>query len=133
MIEQLGGKATPAVGFAMGVERLIELIKDQNKQLSQNVPDIYFISVGQTSRLTALKIAQNLRQVGKIVQLHCGEGSLKNQIKRADKSGATVALILGEDEINNEQIIIKPLLSRNEQQSIAQSELLTSLDTLLKV
>ena len=133
LIEQLGGKATPAVGFAMGVERLIELIKDQNKQLSQNVPDIYFISVGQTSRLTALKIAQNLRQVGKIVQLHCGEGSLKNQIKRADKSGATVALILGEDEINNEQIIIKPLLSRNEQQSIAQSELLTSLDTLLKV
>lgn len=133
LVEQLGGKATPAVGFAMGVERLIELIKDQNKQLSQNVPDIYFISVGQTSRLTALKIAQNLRQVGKIVQLHCGEGSLKNQIKRADKSGATVALILGEDEINNEQIIIKPLLSRNEQQSIAQSELLTSLDTLLKV
>ena len=133
LVEQLGGKATPAIGFAMGVERLIELIKEQDKHTSQNTPDIYFVSVGQTARLTALKIAQDLRLTGMIVQLHCGEGSLKNQIKRADKSGAKIALILGEDEINNEQIVIKPLLSRSEQQSVAQSALLTSLDTLLKV
>ena len=133
LVEQLGGKATPAVGFAMGVERLIELIKEQDKHILANTPDIYFVSVGEIARLTAFKITQDLRQAGMIVQLHCGEGSLKNQIKRADKSGAKVALILGEDEVNAGQIAIKPLLSRSEQHSVAQSALLTSLDTLLKV
>ena len=132
LVEQLGGKATPAVGFAMGVERLIELIKEQEQYTSQHAADIYFISVGDAARLTALKLAQELRQTGKTIHVHCGDGSLKNQIKRADKSGAKIALILGEDEINNKKIVIKPLLSRSEQQSIAQSELITSLDTLLK-
>lgn len=133
LVEQLGGKTTPGVGFAMGVERLIDLVKEQSEISEEVIADVYFISIGHSARVTAFKIAQTLRHAGIIVQSHCGEGSLKNQIKRADKSGAKFALILAEEELVNEKITIKPLLSRGEQKTVAQSELLTSLDALLKV
>ena len=132
LVEQLGGKPTYGVGFAMGVERLVELLKEQELVQIEKKPEIYFISIGQSARITALKLANELRKSGKIVQFHCGEGAIKNQIKRADKSGASIALILAENEVIDQQITIKPLLTRGEQHSIPQSKLLSSIDTLLK-
>lgn len=132
LVEQLGGKSTSGVGFAMGVERLVELLKEQQIAVIDNSPDVYFISVGETARTTAFSLSQKLRKNGIIVQSHCGEGSLKNQFKRADKSGAKWALILADDEINAQEVTIKPLLSRGEQTSILQSQLLTTMATLLK-
>ncbi len=132
LVEQLGGKPTPAIGFAMGIERLVELVKEQHQAIPEQNPDIYFISIGDQARTLSLDISNQLRKMNFSVQTHCGEGSFKNQIKRADKSGSKVALILAEDEISNQQITIKPLLSRTEQQTVAQSELIAALDALLK-
>ena len=132
LVEQLGGKATAACGFAMGVERLIELVKEnRHSQIQLNTPDIYFLSVDMEARILAFELVQLLRNNDISVQMHCGPGSLKNQIKRADKSGAKYALILANDEMLNGQITIKPLLDRTEQYQINQSNLLESITALL--
>lgn len=109
LVEQLGGKPTPGVGFALGVERLIELVKDQVGDIDSPKPDIYFISVGDAARRQSLQLADKLRQSGINIQSHCGDGSLKNQMKRADKSGASMALIIAEDEAANQQVTVKPM------------------------
>ncbi|MCF7978266.1 MAG: histidine--tRNA ligase [Chromatiaceae bacterium] len=107
LVEQLGGKATPAVGFALGLERLLEL--------SQTEPppsvDAYLIAVGEQASAAAMAIAEQIRDALPQLRLvcHCGGGSFKSQFKRADRSGAKVALVLGDDELAQQRIGIKPL------------------------
>ena len=130
LVEQLGGKATPAVGFALGLERLVLLL--QSLQLLPELPaqaDIYLMALGEKAELAALSVAERLRSVlpTKRIMVHCGGGNLKKQIKRADKSGATVGLILGEDELARDEIAVKWLREDKPQQTILITELAKTL------
>lgn len=126
LVEQLGGKATPAVGFAMGVERLIlmletlEVIPDA---VSETV-DVYVCALGQGTDQAALLLSRQLREehAGLRIQTHCGGGSFKSQMKKADKSGARFALILGESELENGTVGVKDLRGGAEQATVNQSD-----------
>jgi histidyl-tRNA synthetase len=130
LVEQLGGKATPAVGFALGLERLVLLL--QSLQLLPQLPavaDIYLMALGEQAELAVLSVAERLRNSlpGQRIMVHCGGGNLKKQIKRADKSGAAIGLIIGEDELARGEITVKWLRQDKPQQTI----LLTDLAGLL--
>ncbi len=125
LIEQRGGGATPAVGFAMGIERLVELISAQEKASSHSILDVYLISmVGQQ---TAVELGETLRDAGIRVCEHCGGGKIKNQMKRADSSGARYALIVGEDELKKGIVQLKDLRGKEGQQQIARTDVVSSL------
>jgi histidyl-tRNA synthetase len=98
LVEQLGGKPTPACGFAMGVERLIALIKDSGGEPAAPAPDVYVVHQGDAASRLAFRVAEGLRDQGLNVLLHCGGGSFKSQMKKADGSGAAFAVIIGDDE-----------------------------------
>ena len=98
LVEQLGGKPTPACGFAMGIERLIALIKDSGGEPAAPVPDVYVVHQGDAAARLAFRVAEGLRDQGIDVLLHCGGGSFKSQMKKADGSGAAFAVIIGDDE-----------------------------------
>ena len=126
LVEQLGGKPCPGVGFAMGVERLV-LLLDELGAVPDSVDqavDLYLLAVGNVEQ-QALVLAENLRSDCPNIRLecHCGGGSFKSQIKRADKSGARIALILGEDEVASGTVGVKYLREDRPQQAVAQSEL----------
>ena len=122
LVEQLGGKPTPAVGFAMGIERLVLLLEATGltDQISSK-PDFYVVGSGPETVLFADKVRDQLP--GAVVQCHCGGGKFKKQMKKANDSGAEFALILGEDEIANAQVAVKYLREQKDQVVIAQSEL----------
>jgi histidyl-tRNA synthetase len=115
LVEQLGGKPSPACGFAMGVERLLALWADQGNKVDRRAPDVYVVHQGETAVRHAFKVAEHLRDVGFTVQLHCGGGSFKSQMKRADASGATVAAIIGDDEARVNEVTVKSLREAGEQ------------------
>lgn len=126
LVEQLGGKATPAVGFALGLERLILLLQTLN--LIPELPataDIYLMAVGESAELAAIGVAERLRSElpAKRVILHCGGGNLKKQFKKADKSGAELALILGDEELARGEVTLKWLRQDKPQQTLKLSEL----------
>jgi len=124
LIEQLGARATPAMGFALGLERLVALLED--KMLPEtSLPHAYLLLAGQEAEQRGRVLAEQLRDTLPQLRLvvNCGGGGFKSQMKRADKSGARIALILGENEINHQQISIKNLRQDQEQQVIALSEL----------
>ena len=126
LVEQLGGKPCPGVGFAMGVERLVLLLDELGvvpDSIGKNV-DLYIVSVGNIE-LEALVLADDLRsQCPNIrIESHCGGGSFKSQIKKADKSGAAAALILGEDEVASATAGVKFLREEKPQQTVAQTDL----------
>jgi histidyl-tRNA synthetase len=126
LVEQLGGKPCPGVGFAMGVERLVLLLDELGAvpdSIAQTV-DLYIVAVGNIE-LEALVLAEDLRSQCPSIRIesHCGGGSFKSQIKKADKSGAAVALILGEDEVASATAGVKFLREEKPQQSVAQTEL----------
>ncbi|MGB2119814.1 MAG: histidine--tRNA ligase [Porticoccaceae bacterium] len=126
LVEQLGGKPCPGVGFAMGVERLVLLLDELGAvpdSVGQTV-DIYLLAVGDVEQ-QALVLAENLRSDCPNIRLecHCGGGSFKSQIKRADKSGAKIALILGEDEAAAGTVGVKYLREDRPQEAAAQSDL----------
>lgn len=98
LVGQLGGKATPACGFAMGVERLIALIKESGGEPAAPAPDVYVVHQGEQASRLAFRVAEGLRDQGIDVLLHCGGGSFKSQMKKADGSGATFAVVIGDDE-----------------------------------
>ncbi|WP_299569808.1 histidine--tRNA ligase [uncultured Shewanella sp.] len=133
LVGQLGGKDTPAVGFAMGLERIVLLLEtlELNKDVAP-VVDVYVTAMGENCLVEAIKIAQELRQ--SLPQLkvmsHCGGGNFKKQMKRADKSGAEYALIIGENEIANQQVAVKPLRNKNEQLLVARDDLATTIKSL---
>jgi histidyl-tRNA synthetase len=103
LVEMFGGKPTPACGFAIGVERILELMKASGEQFAPNQCDVYLVHQGQPAQLQAFVLAERLRDAGLDVLLHCatsgGAGSFKAQMKRADASGAAYAVIIGEDEV----------------------------------
>ncbi len=109
LIEQMGGKPAPACGFAIGVERLIELLKEVAPPALPAVLDVYLVHWGENSESQALSLAEDCRAHGLSVQMHCGEGSLKSQMKKADQSGASFAILMGDDERANQVVTIKPL------------------------
>lgn len=115
LIEELGGKATAAIGFALGVERLLLLVQEYGQLETQQVPDIYCIHQGEGSTLAVMQVATILRQNGLSVYMHCGDQSLKAQMKKADASGARFAMIVGEDEVDSNTITIKDLQQRQQQ------------------
>ena len=126
LVEQLGGKPCPGIGFAMGVERLVLLLDELGAvpdSVGQTV-DIYLLAVGDVEQ-QALVLAENLRSDCPNIRLecHCGGGSFKSQIKRADKSGAKIALILGEDEAAAGTVGVKYLREDRPQEAVAQSDL----------
>lgn len=119
LVAQLGGPATPAIGFAMGVERLVELVKEEQSVPADPVPHVYLVAVGDEPAAQAMILAESLRESadGLRVMLHCGGGSFKSQVKRADKSGAPLALVLGESELERGEVGVKFL--REEKPQIA--------------
>ena len=114
LIEQIGGKSAPAVGWALGVERVLELIKEQGKDVIMPVPDAYAVIPEASALPVALKVLQQLRAAGISAQMHSGlsldsMGSMKSQFKKADGSGARFALIFGAAELEQGCVALKPL------------------------
>jgi histidyl-tRNA synthetase len=109
LVEQLGGKSTPACGFAMGIERLIALIKDSGGEPAAPVPDVYLVHQGEEAARLAFRVAEGLRDQGIDVLQHCGGGSFKSQMKKADGSGANFAVIIGDDEASTGEAQLKSL------------------------
>jgi histidyl-tRNA synthetase len=113
LIETFGGKPTPGIGFAMGIERLIELMKGQGEPAAPSQCDVYMVHQGEEAQLKAFILAERIRDAGLDVVLHCatpqGAGSFKSQMKKADGSGAAFAVIIGEDEVKNEVVAVKAL------------------------
>jgi histidyl-tRNA synthetase len=115
LIEQIGGKPAPACGYAMGVERLLALLQDQGFQPPGKTPDAYIVHVGELADKIAFKVAEQLHDAGLSAVLHCGGGSFKSQMKKADASGAGYAVIIGDDEAAAGQASLKPLRVEGEQ------------------
>lgn len=124
LVEQLGGKPTAAAGFAMGIERLLSLLEDAGTELN-SAPDVFVIMQGEQAQLKGLALVEMVRdQLPHLVlQTNCGGGSFKSQMKKANKSAAFIALLLGEDEIANETISVKFLREDKEQLIIKQTQL----------
>ena len=135
LIEQIGGKPAPAVGWALGVERVLELIKEQGAQVPMPVPDVYAVIPEISSLPVALQVLQQLRAAGVSVQMHSGSsldgmGSMKSQFKKADASGARFALIFGSAELEQGCVAVKPLRSsvEGDKNEAAQTQTLHRLD-----
>ena len=133
LVKQLGGRDTVAVGFAIGLERLISLLDEDFVNISIHLTDAYFIMLNDGAQRHGRQLAEQLRDELPNLRLHVnsGGGSLKSQMKRADKSHAKLALILGEDEMATSQVTIKHLRTDAEQQTIQQSELVSWLQDYL--
>ena len=114
LFEQLGGKPTPGCGFGIGVERVLLLLEDRAAEF-QPRPDVYLIHAGSAAGVIALDVAERLRDIGLDVLMHCGAGSFKSQMKKADASGAPLAVILGDDEVASGEAAVKPLRTQDEQ------------------
>ncbi len=115
LVEQLGGKPAPAAGFAMGVERLLSLMELGSMTLTTQVPDAYIVHAGEAAQAFAWQVAASLRGAGLAAVLHCGGGSFKSQMKKADASRARFAVIIGDDEAAAQQVTLKPLRGTAEQ------------------
>lgn len=134
LVEQLGGKASPAVGFAMGLERIILLLETLGKTAeNQAQADVYVTALGDDVMPYAAAIAEEIRDAMPMtrVVLHCGGGNMKKQLKRADKTGAALALILGESEMQTQSVVVKPMLKQAEQIHVSRSGLMQELEQQL--
>ncbi len=120
LVEQMGGKNCPAVGFALGLERLILLIQAQGLSIGERKKSIYMVALGDEAQRKSMQIAKQLHQALPQVILYndIGMGSFKSQFKKANKVDADFAIILGEEEINNNQVAIKPLKGQGEQKNM---------------
>lgn len=135
LVEQLGGKTTPAVGFAMGIERLVLMLETLEvvPQTVNNDADVYVMGMGEAGEADALRVSEMLRDAlpERVIMTHCGGGSFKSQMKKADRSGARFGLIIGEDEVASGTVSVKPLRREGEQQSVSQADLAATLAELL--
>ena len=133
LVEQLGGRATPAVGFAMGLERLVLLVQAVNPEFkAESVVDIYLVASGENTQAAAMQLAERVRDAFPGVKLmtNHGGGNFKKQFARADKWGAKLALVLGESEIADGNVVVKDLRS-GEQNTVTQDSVAAHLRTLL--
>ena len=121
LMEYLGGRATPAVGFALGLERIIALLENQAAKVPEASPHLYIVTVGEQAQRQGLLLSERLRDALPKLRIltHCGGGSFKSQFKKADRSGARYALVLGEDEVQRREIGIKPLRERKDQETVS--------------
>ncbi|CAM3643030.1 histidine--tRNA ligase [Vibrio aquimaris] len=132
LVEQLGGKSTPAVGFAMGLERLVLMLETLELTDVRRAVDVYMVTAGEGTMVAGLKLAENLRERidGLRVMTHFGGGNFKKQFKRADKVGAVVALVLGENEVAEDTVVLKDLLGGT-QETCKQSDVAAKLAELI--
>jgi histidyl-tRNA synthetase len=132
LFAQLGGKPAPGVGFAAGVERLIALHRASGRALPLRLPDVYLVYQGEGTLDYAFTLGEELRAAGHAVVLHAGGGAFKSQMKKADASGAALALIVGEDELKAAAVTVKPLRDARPQERIGRGELARRLTEILK-
>lgn len=132
LVEQLGGKATPAVGFAMGLERLVLLLDTLGLNDVRRSVDVYLVTAGEGTMMAGMKLAEQLRESvpGLRIMTHFGGGNFKKQFKRADKVGAAVALVLGENEVADNTVVVKDLIG-GEQNTLAQADVASQLKDLV--
>jgi histidyl-tRNA synthetase len=126
LVEQLGGSATPAAGFALGIERILLLMETLNlSEKNMNRESLFIIATNAQAVLNGLVMAETIRTAYPTVEIitNTAGGSFKSQFKKADKSGARLALILGEDEIANQRVSIKDLRKEAEQVTVEQSNI----------
>lgn len=123
LVERIGGNATPACGFGIGLERVFLLMQEYGVT-AHNQPDIYLVNVGEQAEQKAFTVAETLRNMGLTVVLHAGGGSFKSQMKKADRSGARFAAIFGDDEAAANEISLKPMLGQGEQARIKLEQVL---------
>lgn len=134
LVEQLGGQATPAVGFAMGMERLVLLLETLHTDATEPaLADIYLAIMGEGAQAAGFALAEQLRDHFPELRVlsHCGGGNFKKQLKRADKSGAGICLILGEDEVTRSEVTVKYLRGQAEQQTLALDEVIAQLKKVI--
>jgi len=124
LVEQIGGRPTPAIGFAMGLERLVELLAAE--RVPDGRPHLYLVRVGEAAERSGLLLAERLRDriAGLRLLVHCGGGSFKSQMKKADRSGADFALIMGDEEAASGRYAVKPLRDTTEQQTLDEDQLI---------
>lgn len=122
LFEQLGGKPTPACGFALGVERMILLLREARTATVAG-PDAYVVHAGEAAAALARKVSETLREAGRAIVVNAGGGSMRSQMKRADASGAAFALIIGDDEVAAGTISVKPLRAQGEQVAVPLADL----------
>lgn len=134
LVEQLGGKSTPAVGFALGIERLVLMLSALEKvENIRATTDVYIVMVGEGVDIIGNALAEQWRDIvpNIRIQAHCGGGKFNKQMKRADKSGAKIAVILGETEIESQQATVKYLRDNKEQQTVPFSDMPQLLEQLI--
>ena len=133
LVEKMGGNSTPAIGFAMGLERIALLIHDKSKQLITDRPHLYFISMGENAHFESMKISRNILQMMPNITItnDISIGTLKSQMKKANKSGADFAMILGEEELARNVLSFKPLKGQGVQQSIELEGIIHHLQEIL--
>ena len=122
LFEQLGGKATPGCGFGIGVERLLLLLESKAGAVPKLEPDVWLVHQGEAADQAAPRVAEQLRNAGLNVVLHCGSGGFKAQMKKADASGARFAVIIGDDEAAAGTVVLKALRTAAEQRSVVLAE-----------
>jgi len=133
LVEKMGGNPTPAIGFAIGIERLILLIKKQSSKLQKNKPHLYFAALGERSQMASIKLSRDIHSIlpDIIITNDMNGGSLKSQMKKANKSNADFALILGEEELSSNKISIKPLKGQGDQHLIKLEGIIQHLQEIL--
>jgi histidyl-tRNA synthetase len=133
LVEKMGGSPTPAIGFAMGLERIALLIQDKKSQIVNKRCQLYFVTLGDKAQIESMKLSKKILQALPNITLSndLSMGSLKSQMKKADKSNADFALILGEEELSNNQLSIKPLKGQGVQQSIKLEGIIQHLQEIL--
>jgi len=124
LVERIGGSATPACGFGIGLERVFLLMQEYGVTASSQ-PDLYLVNVGELAEQKAFTVAESLRSMGLSVVLHAGGGSFKSQMKKADRSGARFAAILGDDEAAADELSLKPMLGQGEQARVKLDQVLS--------
>jgi histidyl-tRNA synthetase len=132
LIEQIGGKPAPACGFAMGVERLLALVQEDGMQNPAAALDVYVVHQGEQAQNLAWRVAEDLRDAGLRVLLHCGGGSFKSQMKKADASAAACAVIIGDDEVAAQAVMLKSLRAVAEQRRVGLEDLQQQVHELIK-
>ena len=129
LVEQLGGKPVPAVGFAMGLERLVAILEETDPAAGAVAADVYLVLMGDAAQREGLVLGEQLRDAlpGREIVVHCGGGGMKSQFKRADRSGAPYALVIGDSEIEAGKVVLKPLRTDEPQIELARDAVAATL------
>ena len=131
LVAEIGGRPTPAVGFAAGLERIVDLIMEEGGSVAAAKHDVFIVSEGDEARARALVLGEELRDASLRVQVHFGEGGIKNQFKKADKSGAKLAVVIAGQELSEGKVTVKKLRNGGEQQKVDDGEALKTVQELL--